>query len=314
MIESFFFVEKGTVKKAGIDQLARHKKKVIWIDIKNPTKEDMDFLKDNFNFHKLALEDCIHAIQRSKLDDYEDYYFIAMHSFSYSKKLAVQELDIFLGENYIITVHKGNVKCIDVVKERLGKSPILQRGVDFALYVMLDIMVDGLFPITDKTNDLLDSLENEIFNNPEKDIVNRLFNLRRDILTLRKYTSPQREVLNLLTRGDSKFIQSRTIPYMRDIYDHLYRIAENIDISRDIITSSFESYLSTISNRMNDIMKTLTVITTLLLPMTVITGIYGMNFNFMPELKWQYGYLFAIGLMISVGAAMLFYFRKKGWI
>ncbi len=314
-VESVFYVERNKMKKGMPENLHRLKRKTLWIDIRDPTGKDMELLKKNFRFHRLALEDCVHAIQRSKIDDYDGYYFIAMHAMDYkNNRPAVQELDIFLGKNFLITVHKGRVKCVDIVKERLAKSPILQRGPDFAMYVMLDILVDDLFPVTDRINERLDIIENEIFKAPKKDVVNKLFHLRRDILTLRRYIGPEREVLNALTRGDAKFVDARTIPYLRDIYDHLYRIAESIDISRDIITSSFESYLSTISNRLNEILKTLTIVATIVLPISLVAGIYGMNFRFMPELQWQYGYPFALGVMLLIAIVMLLYFRRKGWI
>ncbi|MBI2971692.1 MAG: magnesium/cobalt transporter CorA [Candidatus Aenigmarchaeota archaeon] len=315
MLASIFYADKGKVKAGKPDQFGTLKKKQLWIDIQDPTKADMDFLRKHFRFHKLALEDCIHAIQRSKIDDYKSFYFMAMHAIAYRNgKLAVQEIDFFLGETYVITVHQGNVACVDAVRERLGHNGILQRGADFTLYVMLDIMVDNLFPVTDVINERLDSIENEIFKTPKKDVVSRLFHLRRDILTLRRYIGPEREVLNALTRGDAKFVDAGTIPYLRDIYDHLYRIAESIDISRDIIISSFEAYLSTISNRLNETMKTLTIIATIILPMSLVASIYGMNFRFMPELTWEYGYPFALGVMLLIAAVMLLYFRRKGWL
>ncbi len=312
MIQFIAYVDKNRVKIS--KKLPRNKK--VWIDISTPDKNDMEFLRKHFRFHKLALEDCMHAIQRPKIDDYGNYYFIVMHSFYHEeKKTKSAELDMFLGKNFIITVHEKRLDFIEETKNKLGKNPaMLSRGADFMMYVVLDAMVDGLFPIIDGISESLDKVEDEIFRNPTQHVVRRLFHLRRNSLTIRKSVALQREVVNMLVSGDARFIQQSTILYLRDVYDHLYRIYETTDTIRDTISSSLESYLSTISNRMNEIMKTLTIIATIVLPLSLVAGIYGMNFANMPELNWQYGYSAVLLLMLFIGVVMLIYFRKRRWI
>lgn len=335
MIESVLYVDRGRIRKAGARDVARIKKKSFWMDIKDPTQADMEFLKKHFRFHRLALEDCIKHIQRPKIDDYGSYYFISMHSLEYHRgknvgvkdsngkangkagnggRIVIKEIDFFLGKNFVITAHKGEVKCVEVVKKQVFQSNIIQRGADFTMYVMLDILVDDLFPLMDVVNEKLETIENSIFKNSAKDVTRRLFRLRRNIVLIRKYISPEREVLNILTRGDAKFVSRDTIPYLRDIYDHLYRIAEGIDMARDAIISSFESHMSLISNRMNEIVKTLTIIATIILPMSLVASIYGMNFRSIPELEWQYGYQLSLGIMALIAVIMLVYFRRKRWV
>lgn len=316
MIQSIVYADKNRIMEANQKDMPKLMKKNIWIDIINPDKNDTEFLKKHFKFHKLALEDCLHAIQRPKLDDYGNYYFIVMHSFyREEKKVKSAELDIFLGKNFLITVHEKKLGFIDDIKGKLNKNPMLiSKGVDVTIHSILDSMVDGLFPIVDEISDSLDKVEDEIFRNPKQQIVNKLFHLRRNSLTIRKSVALQREVVNMLISGDARFIQQGTVLYFRDVYDHLYRIYETTDTIRDTISSALESYLSTISNRMNEIMKTLTIIATIVLPLTLIAGIYGMNFNYMPELNWHYGYYTVLLLMLSIGIVMLLYFRKRGWI
>lgn len=315
MIQSIFYLDRGKVKKAGMDDVAKIRKRPLWIDIIAPTKNDTNFLKKHFNFHRLALEDTIQSIQRSKIDDYGSFYFISMHAINYkNNRLTVQEIDFFLGKNFVITVHNDSMDCVDTIRKEIMNNGIMQKGPDFLMYVMMDVVVDNLFPVMDSLHERLEKVENEVFKDPGKNTTNHLFNLRRNIVTIRKYISPQREVLNILTRGDAKYIHNFTVPYLRDVYDHIYRVGENIDLARDAILSAFESYRSTIQQRTNEIMKMLTVISVIVLPMSLVAGIYGMNFKAMPELAWQYGYPFALITMFLIAVIMVLYFKKKEWL
>ncbi|MFH0832430.1 MAG: magnesium/cobalt transporter CorA [Candidatus Aenigmatarchaeota archaeon] len=315
MIESIFIAQNGKLKKIKQSDFKRTKGKV-WIDILNPNKEDMEFLKKHFNFHKLALEDCVHSIQRPKLDDYGSFYFIVTHSVEFEKeKLRSVELDFFLGKNFLVTAHSEKMKCIDEAKERLEKASfILGKSPDFLLYTIMDILVDDLFPLVDRLDDEIDSIEKRIMKNPSNELINRMFHLKRNSLLLRKIIAPQRDVIAMFAKRDSSLIPSEHTIYFMDIYDHLYRICETIDTFRDMISSMMESYLTVISNRMNEIMKTLTIISTIVLPLTLIVGIYGMNFQFMPEMEWEYGYPAVLFLMLAITAVMLVYFRWRKWI
>lgn len=316
MIDSIFVIDKRGTRKIKQKDFKRNKiKGNIWIDIIDPNKEDMEFLKKHFDFHKLALEDCLHSIQRPKLDDYNSFYFIVTHSIEFeNEKLRSIELDFFLGKNFLVTSHFEDMECVEEAKKRLEKRVDIGKSSDFLLYTILDILVDELFPLVDKIDDEIDSLEKRILKRPTQELINKMFHLKRNSLLFRRVVAPQRDVVALFAKRDSSLIPQEHTIYFMDIYDHLYRICETIDTFRDMIASMMESYLTVISNRMNEIMKTLTIIATIVLPLTLITGIYGMNFAFMPELQWEYGYPAALLLMAIIAAIMLIYFRTKKWI
>jgi magnesium transporter len=207
------------------------------------------------------------------------------------------------------------MRPVDDVCNRLhGDARLLVNGTDFLLYSIVDQMVDAHFPLLDSIEECIDDLQDAIFEKANPSHLDELLHLKRDVNVLRRHSLPQRELLNQLSRGDAQFIQQQHMIYFRDVYDHMFRISETIDVERDAMTGTMDAYLSVVANRTNDIMKVLTVLSTVFLPPTVIAGIYGMNFEHLPELKWRYGYLFAIGLMIGTTVALLFWFWWRGWI
>jgi magnesium transporter len=212
-------------------------------------------------------------------------------------------------------VHRRPLRAIDDVCNRLtGDRRMFERGVDFLLYNIVDQMVDAHFPLIEQIEEAVDDLQERIFDNADEMHLDELLHLKRDINVLRRHTLPQRELLNQISRGDARFIQREHLIYFRDTYDHMFRISETIDVDRDQMTGTMDAYLSVVANRTNDTMKVLTIFSAIMLPLTLIAGIYGMNFEHMPELRWLHGYPFALGLMLVTGAAMLFWFWHKGWI
>lgn len=290
----------------------------IWIDLEKPEESEMDILRDVFNFHPLAIEDCLHKRQRPKVDNYKDYYFIVLNEFTggnINKNFTYTQLYIFLGENYIITIHWNKLKAINDTMERIMNGPrIFERGIDFILYNIFDTLVDDYFPLADSIGDKIDGIEENILKNPGKQVQNEILVLKRNILKLRKVLSPQREVLNILLRHDFTLIKEENRLYYMDVYDHMLRIYDLLDTYIDLLASTMDLYMSQISNKMNEIMKVLTIITTILMPLSLITGIYGMNFKFMPELEARYGYYATLALMVIVAGVGLIYFKKKKWL
>lgn len=290
----------------------------IWIDLEKPEESEIDILRDVFNFHPLAIEDCLHKRQRPKVDNYKDYYFIVLNEFTggnINKNFTYTQLYIFLGENYIITIHWNKLKAINDTMERIMNGPrIFERGIDFILYNIFDTLVDDYFPLADSIGDKIDVIEENILKNPGKQVQNEILVLKRNILKLRKVLSPQREVLNILLRHDFTLIKEENRLYYMDVYDHMLRIYDLLDTYIDLLASTMDLYMSQISNKMNEIMKVLTIITTILMPLSLITGIYGMNFKFMPELEARYGYYATLALMVIVAGVGIIYFKKKKWL
>jgi magnesium transporter len=290
-----------------------------WIDLEDPTAQQAAILEDPFHFHPLAIEDCLAEVHHPKVDDYGDYVFIIVHGIRFdapTDQFITRELDIFLGRNYLITHHKGPMRSITWAREQCTKNQIhtLPRGVDFLIHQILDMMFEHYFPNLDALEDMVQLVQVEVFENPTPATLDRIFALKRDVLTLRRICTPQREIVNRLARGDFKVISARAAIYFRDIYDNLYRIVEASYSYQDLVQGTMDAYLSAISNRLNETVKRLTVVGAIFAALTVLTGIYGMNFEHMPELRWKYGYAMVWLLMAGVTGGLLLWFKKKRWI
>lgn len=291
---------------------------LIWIDIEKPDDEELTILSNIFKFHPLAVEDCIHSKQRSKVDNYKDYYFIVLNAFKgrdINRHFTYSEIFMFVGKNYLVTLHWSGLNIIDEVYERAsGASTVFDRGIDFLLYSIFDAIVDDYFPLTDKIGEKIDILEEVIFKNPSRLIQNEILMIKRNMLKLRKIISAQREVLNILLRHDFPLIKDENRLYFMDVYDHLMRLFDLIDTYQDMLAGTLDLYMSQMSNRMNEIMKILTIITTIMMPLTLITGIYGMNFQYIPELNMHYGYFIVLAAMGVIVILEIIYFRIKKWL
>jgi len=290
-----------------------------WIDLEDPTVKEATILEDPFHFHPLAIEDCLAEVHHPKIDDYESYIFVIVHGIRFdapNDQFITRELDIFLGKNYLITHHKGPMRSIGTLREQCSKNLIssFPKGVDFLIHQILDLLFEHYFPNLDAIEDKVQLVQVEVFENPTRETLDRIFLLKRDVLQLRRICAPQREIVNRLARGEFKVVSSRAAVYFRDIYDNLYRIVEASFSYQDIVQSLLDAYLSAVSNRLNETMKRLTVIGAIMAALTVITGVYGMNFEFMPELHWRFGYVFVWAIMFLVTGGLYYWFRKKDWI
>lgn len=291
---------------------------VVWLDALDPSREDMDFLSGEFGFHPLAIGDYFTPHPRPKIDEFPGYYFIVAHVVNYStrdEELRTIELDMFVGKNYLVTAHEVDLPLLDKVAVAWQKDPRLTSGgAGMLLYDVMDALVDSYFPILDEIEDQLDEIEDAIFAQVPQKSAERIFKLKRALLVFRRIAAPLRDVLNALLRRDQPLFSDLAITYLRDVYDHTLRVSDTIDTYRDVLTGAMDAYLSVISNQLNGVMKTLTVVATVLISMQVISGVYGMNFKYMPELSWRYGYEAALGLMAVISLGLLYYFKRIKWL
>ncbi|HVG24790.1 MAG TPA: magnesium/cobalt transporter CorA [Thermoanaerobaculia bacterium] len=303
-----------------IDDWNRDSDDKLWVDIQEPEQEVIEpLLEERFGFHELAAEDTLSPNTLPKYDSFTAYDFFIFRTVDVNLSAHQSEtykIAAFLGKNFLFTVHRRPLTTVDDVCNRLGGGDrrLLERGPDFLLYSIVDAMVDAHFPLIEQIEEAVDDLQDRIFENAEDAHLGELLHLKRDINVLRRHSLPQRELLNQISRGDARFIQREHLIYFRDVYDHMHRISETIDVDRDQMTGTMDAYLSVVANRTNEIMKVLTIFSAVMLPLTLIAGIYGMNFEHMPELHWLHGYPFALGLMLGVTLLMLFLFSRRGWI
>jgi magnesium transporter len=301
------------------DEFTAHPEAFHWIDLEDPTVKEAQILEDPFRFHPLAIEDCLSEVHHPKVDDYEEYVFIIVHGIRFdapTDQFITRELDIFLGRNFVITHHRGPMRSITSAREQCGKNlqAAMPKGVDFLLHQILDQMFEHYFPNLDAIEDKIQLVQVEVFENPTRETLDRIFVLKRDAMHLRRICTPQREIIHRLSRGEFRAISPKAAIYFRDIYDNLYRIVDASYAYQDMIQGTLDAYLTAVSNRLNETMKRLTVIGAVFAALTVITGVYGMNFEYMPELKMRYGYLGVWILMAAVTSGLLWYFKKKEWI
>ena len=288
-----------------------------WIDVLQPTEEEMKRLGDRYGLHKLAIEDCLHVDQRPKLEEYPNHQFIVLQGFTASTKnvcdLTLHEHHFFLGPDWLISVHELPFDGIEMVRQRVRDEPqaTMERGVDFVLYLLADALVDRNFPVLDTFNDELEDLESAVFENPQPAQLQRIFEMKRALVSLRRVLSPQRDVLGFLARRGIPNIQERAALYFRDVYDHLVRLYEQIDAGRDLVGNVMDGYLSMMANRTSEISKQLTIIATVFLPLSFITGFFGQNFDILSNREFFWVMLLSVfGLPI----ALLFWFKRNRWI
>lgn len=296
---------------------------VVWIDVPNPTEKDMEILKEEFGFHHLTLEDALRQNQRTKLDEYTGYNFIVMHILNYDKEkneINTGELHIFLGSNYIVTVHKDSIATILAARERWKQQlEMVKEGVGFLVYTLMDTIIDEYFPILDVLDDKIDEIEDNLLEGEDRHenkrhSIKEIFPLRKNLLMMRRQIAPVRDILNILVRRDKPLFSHQTLLYFQDIYDHLLRILDSIDLYREMVTNLVETHLASQSNKLNKVMQTLTAMSIILMSISFIGAVYGMNFKFIPELNWEYGYWYALGLMGTTGGILGLSFWRKGWL
>ncbi len=303
---------------ADISELRVVEGNVIWADVSDPTSHDFEELAEEFGFHHLSIEDCQNEHQRPKVEEYDGYYFIVLYEAELvgpNDRLELRELNIFLGKNFLVTVHSRPIRAIATASRLWHEwTDRAEQGAGLLAYLLIDGIVDDYLPLLDIMSDRMDDLEDSIFGEWRAESIEEIFGIKKKLLFLRRAITPLRDVFNMLLRREQPIFPREIHIYFQDVFDHLIRVADTIDTLRDMLGSTMDAYLSVSGNRMNKIMKRLTSISTILMSVTLIAGIYGMNFNLMPELRWRYGYVYALGSMVAVGIALYIYLKKVKWI
>lgn len=301
------------VRPVSLTELSRKDIRWFWVDFDAPTEEEAQELDRYFHFHPLAIEDCYHLLQRPKLDHYGDFHFFVLHALD-QQTLAAEEVDLFVGDHFLVTYHHKKLRELDDMWHRITEQKNnWEKGHLYAMYLVIDKLVDHYFPAVHQIEDQL--LEIETVHDPKNinSLMNNVFEIRSKLLKLRKTIVPMRDLLYRILNSERIDGLKEQLVYFTDIHDHLLKLSEMIESNRDMTADMRDSYISLSTNRMNTIMKTLTVITTIFMPLTFLAGIYGMNFDFMPELRWQWGYFTVLGVMLLIGVFMFAWFRKKRW-
>ena len=293
---------------------------VTWINIDGLHETDtIEKIGQHFNIHPLVLEDILNTGQRPKTEEYEDLIFVVLKMLHYNEnpeKISAEQFSLVLGPNFLITFQEIQGDVFKTVRERIRKSKtrIRKAGCDYLAYALIDAIVDDYFAILEALGDKIEGIETQLLDDPTHDTLEIIHEMKREMIYLRKQIWPIREIINSLAKSESSLIQEQMYVYFRDVYDHTIQIIDTIESYRDILAGMLEIYLSTLSNRMNQVMKVLTIIATIFIPITFIAGVYGMNFKFMPELEWRWGYFMVWGIVIVVVGIMLGFFKRKQWL
>lgn len=303
--ECFPFKDKPTVTWTNIDGVH---------DI-----EIIEKLGKRFDLHPLILEDIVNTGQRPKMEDFGSYIFVVLKMLYYDEKkkeIEGEQVSLILGSNFVISFQEKEGDVFNPIRDRIrnAKGKIRKTGADYLAYGVIDATVDSYFLILEKIGEKIEGIEEDLVRKPSPETLQTIHNLKRDMIFLRKSVWPLREVVSGLQRGDSVLIGESTRVFLRDVYDHTIQVMDTVETFRDMVSGMLDIYLSSISNRMNEVMKFLTIIATIFIPLTFLAGIYGMNFKYMPELEWHWGYFGALSIMVVIGIFMFIYFRRKKWL
>jgi magnesium transporter len=307
----------GEVAIDDVSELLKHENQFVWIGLHDPSEAMLRKVQEEFGLHDLAVEDALRAHQRPKLEEYGAGLFVVLRTAQLEDgELCFGETHVFVGQRYVVTVRHGSSLSYAEVRKRCECAPhLLRRGPGFVLYAIMDFVVDHYFPIVDGLEEKLEGIEQEIFGGSFRaEMTERIYNLKRDLLALKRAVSPLIEVCNRLVRYDVALIPEDTRPYFRDVYDHVIRINETVDTLRELLTSALEANLSLISVTQNEVTKKLASWAAILAVPTMIAGIYGMNFHNMPELDWRYGYPAVIGVTLAICGVLYRSFKRSGWL
>jgi magnesium transporter len=293
---------------------------VTWINVSGIHQPDMiGKLGACYGIHPLVLEDILNAEQRPKIEYFEDYVFVALKMLYLgreTRELVAEQISLIIGPNFVISFQETPEDVFQELRNRIrnGRGRIRAAGSDYLAHALLDAVVDGYFSVLERFAAHIEDIEEELVAEPTSRTLQVIYKMKRELIFLRRSVWPLREVISTLGRGDSPFINEATLPYLRDVYDHTIQVIDTTESLRDVVSGMHDTYLSSLSNRMNEIMKVLTIIATIFIPLTFIAGIYGMNFEYMPELRWHWSYFLVWGIMGLVGISMVAYFRRKRWL
>jgi magnesium transporter len=307
---------------ANVDDCLLHLERpgITWVNVEGVHDvEIIRHLGERFKMHPLVLEDIVNTVQRPKIEDYNDYLFVVLRMLrpTGGGEFTSEQLSIILGPRHLFTFQEGiQGDVFDTVRERLrnGKGKARGMGADYLAYALIDAIVDSYFSVLEDLGERIVNLEEDLTLSPDPGTLHEINNIKKEIIFLRKAVWPLREAVSFLERGDSDLLSDSTRLYFRDVYDHTVQVIDTVETYRDLLSGMLDLYLSSISNRINEVMKFLTVIGTIFMPLTFLVGVYGMNFKHMPELEWRSGYFMLWGFMIVLSIAMIIYFRRKRWL
>jgi magnesium transporter len=293
---------------------------VSWINVDGlHDVESVRRLADHFDVHPLTLEDIVNTQQRPKMEEYGSYVYVVLKMLLYdegSRRVEAEQVSIVLGRNFVISFQEKEGDLFEPIRERIrgGKGRIRKMGPDYLAYALIDALVDHYFAILERTGERIDELEERAISDPRPETLREIQGLKREMIELRRSVWPLREVISALNRSDSALVAEATKVFLRDLYDHTIQVIDTVESFRDMLSGMHDTFLTSISNRMNEVMKVLTIIATIFIPLTFIAGIYGMNFEHMPELGWRWAYFAVLGIMAALALAMLAFFKKKKWL
>jgi magnesium transporter len=298
----------------------RDTKQISWVNVNG--LHDTEIIKklgDHYGLHPLILEDIVHAHQRPKVEDYEDYIFVVARMLHYAPghtEVKAEQLSIVIGPNYVLSFQERPGDVFDPVRQRIRnpEGRFRRLGPDYLAYALLDAIVDDYFVMLEQFANEIEGLEDELVQQPTPELLERIHHVKRETIFLRSAVGPLREVVASLERGDSKIITKDTAVFYRDVYDHTIQAIDAVNAFRDMLSGLQDLYLSSVSNRMNEVMKVLTIIATIFVPLTFVAGIFGMNFTHMPELQWKWSYPVFWVVIVAIGVGMVTFFRRKRWL
>lgn len=324
MINSFLFNQERKLitdfEEINIKETLKDKNTLLWLDLLDPTEDEIAILSEEFNFHELAIEDCLFPQSQPKVDDFGNYIFLIIQGIKKQKdngeeELNTIDLNIFFGENFVVTVHEETIKSITSLFMRCRQNPMfLDKGSDFLLHAIIDGVVDSYLPLLEEIDDTIEMVEDKVLSNPNQNVMKEIFILKKKTLSIRKIIGPQQTVIGILSRRDIPHIKPNTLIYYRDIYDHLVRIGATLDTFRDQTTNVLEVYFSGSNARLTEAIKVLTLIATIMMPLTLITSYYGMNIH-LPEFTWKgiQSVPFVWSLLVGTTLGLLLFFKHKKW-
>ena len=324
MIRAYYLPPAGKPSVALTDkeqilEVFRRKEGLLWVDMEAPTPEETNFLADGFGFHPVAVETCREVTSQPLVHAFDDYLFMVIHAVNIQTRgleVDTLEVDIFWGKQFVLTYHQVPVKSISEMRDLCEKDceRLLSRGAAFFMHAVVDKIIDNFTPTLDRIEYLLEELEIQIFRNPTNRLLHELLDLKQTVLYLGRVAVAQRDVVGRIVRGEFGPVTKQAMAYWLEAYDHLLRMVYTVENQRDMITTARETYMSVVTNRTNEVIKVLTIIATVFMPITFIASLYGMNFRFMPEIYWKWGYPAVLLLMVVSTAWMVWFFRRRKWI
>ena len=317
MVDFFVLDKKVESKKFSAKTLNESaRKKLIWIDISDHQKEIFEILKPLYHLHPLVVEDSVYTTKTlPKIEEFNSYNFLIIYSASLDKTIKTMELDFFIGKNLVISSHHGSIDSFENLKKDAPKlSSLMELGPDFLLHALIDMEVDKQIAVLEQAEDFLDELSLKIVSHPKDSVLENLFSSKKELRKLRKIFTLQNHVIDSLSKKQMNFFSANVRSYFRDTYDHSLITLDMIENQREIIDNNIQVHFSMATTKLNEIMKVLTIIATIVMPLTLISSLYGMNFKYMPELSMRYGYPAVIGLMVFIAIMMILYFKKKKWV